>query len=100
MIYYAIISFTRNSLGQQLQLALAKADSEHLARTIAEGELSEAEKQKTMLQLELKEVAGRNKSELNKKDITISTVSNLYNVVEGFVMFTFLEMIYRDMTCA
>ena len=72
---YKNLESERNSLGQQLQLALAKADSEHLARTVAEGELSEAEKQKTMLQLEIKEVAGRNKSELSKMDITISTVS-------------------------
>lgn len=67
----------RDSLGGQLQLALAKADSEQLARTIAEEQLSDVEKEKTMLELEIKEILSRHKSEISKKDSVISMVSEL-----------------------
>ncbi|XP_060563759.1 rho-associated protein kinase 2-like isoform X3 [Ruditapes philippinarum] len=62
----------KDSLGGQLQLAMAKADSEQLARTIAEEQLSDVEKEKTMLELEIKEILSRHKSELNKKESVIS----------------------------
>ena len=65
----------RDSIGAQLQLALAKADSEQLARSIAEEQLSDVEKEKTMLELELKEALSRHRDELNKKDIIVTTVS-------------------------
>ena len=64
----------RDSLGTQLQLALAKADSEQLARQIAEEQLSDVEKEKTMLELEIKELMSRHKNELNKKEALISAV--------------------------
>ncbi|WAR23085.1 ROCK2-like protein [Mya arenaria] len=63
----------QESLGGQLQLAMAKADSEQLARTIAEEQLSDVEKEKTMLELEIKELLSRHKSELGKKDNIITT---------------------------
>jgi Rho-associated protein kinase 2 len=53
---------------------MAKADSEQLARTIAEEQLSDVEKEKTMLELEIKEILSRHKSELNKKESVISMV--------------------------
>ena len=56
-------------------MALAKADSEQLARSIAEEQLSDVEKEKTMLELELKEALSRHRDELNKKDIIVTTVS-------------------------
>lgn len=59
-----------------LQLTAAKSDSEQLARTIAEEKLSEVEKEKTMIELELKEALTRHKSESSKKDITITTVNH------------------------
>ena len=65
----------RDSLGGQLQLALAKSDSEQLARSIAEEQLSDVEKEKTMLELELKEAMNRHKSDISKKDFAISNVS-------------------------
>jgi len=68
--------FSRDSLGGQLQLALAKADSEQLARTIAEEQLSDVEKEKTMLELEIKEILSRQKSELSKKDHVITMVGD------------------------
>lgn len=64
----------KESLGSQLQLALAKADSEQLARTIAEEQLSDVEKEKTMLELEIKEILSRHKNELAKKDSVISAL--------------------------
>ena len=60
-----------------MQLALAKADSEQLARSIAEEQLSDVEKEKTMLELELKEALSRHRDELNKKEIIVTTVSDV-----------------------
>ena len=68
----------RDSIGAQLQLALAKADSEQLARSIAEEQLSDVEKEKTMLELELKEALSRHRDDLNKREITVTTVSDLH----------------------
>lgn len=67
---------SRDSIGAQLQLALAKADSEQLARQIAEEQLSDVEKEKTMLELEIKELIFRHKTDINKKDSVISSVSD------------------------
>ena len=64
----------RDSIGAQLQLALAKSDSEQLARTIAEEQLSEAEKEKTMKDLELKEAKQSHKSEMARKELAITNV--------------------------
>lgn len=68
----------RDSIAAQLQLAVAKADSEQLARSIAEEQLSDVEKEKTMLELELKEAMSRLKSDITKKDMTISSVSDSF----------------------
>ena len=59
-----------------MQLALAKADSEQLARTIAEEQLSDVEKEKTMLELEIKEILSRHKSDIGKKEGVITLVSH------------------------
>ena len=74
---YTSLEKERDTLGGQLQLALAKADSEQLARSIAEEQLSDVEKEKTMLELELKEAINRHKSELSKKDFSINNVYNM-----------------------
>ncbi|GFN77047.1 rho-associated protein kinase [Plakobranchus ocellatus] len=66
----------KDSLGTQLQLALAKADSEQLARQIAEEQLSDVEKEKTMLELEIKELMSRHKNDLNKKEALISALED------------------------
>ena len=76
-LLYVLYFCCRDSLGGQLQLAMAKADSEQLARTIAEEQLSDVEKEKTMLELEIKEILSRHKSELVKKDSVISMVSSV-----------------------
>ncbi|XP_012943125.1 rho-associated protein kinase 2 [Aplysia californica] len=66
----------KDSIGAQLQLALAKADSEQLARSIAEEQLSDVEKEKTMLELEIKELLSRHKNDLNKKENLITSLED------------------------
>ncbi|XP_059146890.1 rho-associated protein kinase 1-like isoform X3 [Physella acuta] len=63
------VGHCRDSIGAQLQLALAKADSETLARQIAEEQLSDVEKEKTMFELEIKELMSRFKSEVKNTEI-------------------------------
>ena len=58
-----------------LQLTAAKSDSEQLARTLAEEKLSEVEKEKTMIELELKETFTRHKTEISKKESAFNSVS-------------------------
>lgn len=65
----------RDSLAAQLEITLTKADSEQLARSIAEEQYSDLEKEKIMKELELKDMMARHCQELNEKDITISSVS-------------------------
>lgn len=64
----------RDSLAAQLEITLTKADSEQLARSIAEEQYSDLEKEKIMKELELKEMMARHRQELAEKDITISSV--------------------------
>uniref|UniRef100_A0A8C2XTE5 Rho-associated protein kinase n=1 Tax=Cyclopterus lumpus TaxID=8103 RepID=A0A8C2XTE5_CYCLU len=83
----------RDSLAAQLEITLTKADSEQLARSIAEEQYSDLEKEKIMKELELKEMMARHRQELSEKDITIysleeanrtltSDVANLANEKE------------------
>uniref|UniRef100_A0A8C4NWL2 Rho-associated protein kinase 2 n=1 Tax=Dicentrarchus labrax TaxID=13489 RepID=A0A8C4NWL2_DICLA len=67
----------RDSLAAQLEITLTKADSEQLARSIAEEQYSDLEKEKIMKELELKEMMARHRQELAEKDITISSVSGI-----------------------
>lgn len=66
----------RDSLAAQLEITLTKADSEQLARSIAEEQYSDLEKEKIMKELELKEMMARHRQEVAEKDITISSVCN------------------------
>ena len=70
----------RESFAAQLQLALAKADSEQLARSIAEEQLSDVEKEKTVLELEIKEMITRQKGEITKKENLIAVVSFHFSI--------------------
>ncbi|XP_026864014.2 rho-associated protein kinase 2 isoform X1 [Electrophorus electricus] len=63
----------RDSLAAQLEITLTKADSEQLARSIAEEQYSDLEKEKIMKELEIKEMMARHKQELSEKDTTISS---------------------------
>ncbi|XP_026079629.1 rho-associated protein kinase 2-like isoform X1 [Carassius auratus] len=61
----------RDSLAAQLEITLTKADSEQLARSIAEEQYSDLEKEKIMKELEIKEMMARHRQELAEKDTTI-----------------------------
>uniref|UniRef100_A0A3B4B7R2 non-specific serine/threonine protein kinase n=1 Tax=Periophthalmus magnuspinnatus TaxID=409849 RepID=A0A3B4B7R2_9GOBI len=62
----------RESLASQLEASLTKADSEQLARSIAEEQYSALEKEKIMKELEIKDMLARHKQELSDKEATIS----------------------------
>ncbi|XP_061100119.1 rho-associated protein kinase 2 isoform X2 [Conger conger] len=64
----------RDSLAAQLEITLTKADSEQLARSIAEEQYSDLEKEKIMKELEIKEMMARHRQELGEKDATISSL--------------------------
>lgn len=54
---------------------MARADSESLARSIAEETIADLEKEKTMKELELKEVISRHRTDIANKDSLIASVS-------------------------
>ncbi|XP_040919718.1 rho-associated protein kinase 2-like isoform X1 [Toxotes jaculatrix] len=64
----------RDSLAAQLEASLTKADSEQLARSIAEEQYSDLEKEKIMKELEIKDMMARHKQELSDKEATISSL--------------------------
>ncbi|MGH0120680.1 UNVERIFIED_CONTAM: hypothetical protein FKN15_035066 [Acipenser sinensis] len=57
-----------------LEITLTKADSEQLARSIAEEQYSDLEKEKIMKELEIKEMMARHRQELAEKDSTIGSL--------------------------
>ncbi|XP_057657147.1 rho-associated protein kinase 1 isoform X2 [Diorhabda carinulata] len=63
----------RASLKHQCQLALARADSEALARSIAEETVADLEKEKTMKELELKDLLAKHRTDINSKEVAINT---------------------------
>ena len=58
-------------LAHQLQLSLARADSEALARAIAEETVAELEKEKTMKELEIKDIVARHRADLINKEVAL-----------------------------
>uniref|UniRef100_A0A6Q2WYJ9 non-specific serine/threonine protein kinase n=1 Tax=Esox lucius TaxID=8010 RepID=A0A6Q2WYJ9_ESOLU len=64
----------RDSLAAQLEMSLTKADSEQLARSIAEEQFSDLEKEKIMKELEIKDMIARHKQDLEDKEATISSL--------------------------
>lgn len=67
----------RLSLTQQVQLSLARADSEALARSIAEETVTDLEKEKTMKELEMKDIINKHRADLSAKEATVNSVSTL-----------------------
>ncbi|KAJ3606735.1 hypothetical protein NHX12_026254 [Muraenolepis orangiensis] len=61
----------KESLAAKLEVSLTKADSEQLARSIAEEQYSDLEKEKIMKELELKDMMARHRQELADKEATI-----------------------------
>lgn len=77
-------------MAAQLEITLTKADSEQLARSIAEEQYSDLEKEKIMKELEIKEMMARHKQELTEKDATIASVSyRNFNFGRGLHEFEF-----------
>lgn len=68
------VRLSRDSLATQLEASLTKADSEQLARSIAEEQYSDLEKEKIMKELEIKDMIARHRQELGEKDNTINSV--------------------------
>uniref|UniRef100_A0AAQ5YRT1 non-specific serine/threonine protein kinase n=1 Tax=Amphiprion ocellaris TaxID=80972 RepID=A0AAQ5YRT1_AMPOC len=73
-----------DSLTSQLEASLTKADAEQLARSIAEEQYSDLEKEKIMKELEIKDMMARHKQELSDKEATISSVSSDQMLVGKF----------------
>ncbi|XP_029640242.1 rho-associated protein kinase 2 isoform X1 [Octopus sinensis] len=63
-------------LNKNLKMATSKIESEQIARTVAEENLSDLEKEKTMLQLEIKELKTRHKAELSRKESVINVLED------------------------
>ncbi|XP_030377944.1 rho-associated protein kinase 1 isoform X1 [Scaptodrosophila lebanonensis] len=64
----------RVSLKHQVQVAVARADSEALARSIAEETVADLEKEKTIKELELKDFKMKHRNEINAKEAALATV--------------------------
>lgn len=58
----------KSSMFHQLQLAVARADSEALARSIAEETVADLEKEKTMKELELKDLIAKHRNDIAQKE--------------------------------
>lgn len=65
----------RTSLTQQIQLAVGRADSEALARSIAEETVAELEKEKTVKELEIRDLVSRHTADITEKDSILNVVS-------------------------
>ncbi|KAL6095870.1 rock2 [Pungitius sinensis] len=70
----AVYQEERDSLTAQLEASLTKADSEQLARSIAEEQYSDLEKEKIMKELEIKDMMARHRQELADKEATINSL--------------------------
>ncbi|XP_055740363.1 rho-associated protein kinase 2-like [Salvelinus fontinalis] len=64
----------RDSLAAQLGVSLTKVDSEQLARSIAEEQYSDLEKEKIMKNLEIKDMMAQHRQELGDKEATIGSL--------------------------
>lgn len=66
----------RGSLVHQLQIAIARADSEALARSIAEETVADLEKDKTMKELELKDMLTKHRNEIAAKETALTILKD------------------------
>lgn len=64
----------RSSLKHQVQVAVARADAEALARTIAEETVADLEKEKTIKELELKDFMAKHRNEIAAKEAALAAV--------------------------
>lgn len=94
----------RGSLAHQLQIALARADSEALARSIAEETVADLEKEKTMKELEHKDLLAKHRSELTNKETVLNSVSVRIDITMcccdyRFLTIRFLSVTYLKAIC-
>jgi hypothetical protein len=80
----------RNSMAHQLQLTLARADAEALARSIAEETVADLEKDKTMKELELKDLLARHRTEIANRDANINAVRVIKLILLGDLLKIFI----------
>ena len=86
----------RGSLAHQLQLALARADSEALARSIAEETVADLEKEKTMKELELKDLLGKHRTEQANLEAVKGAYKSPDTLFPFFFPFLFLIRLERN----
>ncbi|XP_049300411.1 rho-associated protein kinase 1 [Anopheles funestus] len=67
----------RCNIMHQLQLANARADTEALARSIAEETVTDLEKEKTMKELELKDMLTKHRNELMAKEGVVTSLKDV-----------------------
>lgn len=63
----------------QMQLAAARADSEALARSIAQETVADLEKEKTMKELELKDLIAKHRNDMSSKESQIQVLRDTDN---------------------
>lgn len=66
----------RSSLKHQVQVAVARADAEALARSIAEETVSDLEKERTLKELELKDFMAKHRNEITAKETVIANLKD------------------------
>jgi len=71
----------RDMLTQQLALTAARLDAELVTHEVLEGQVADLEKEKTLVELELKDALNRHKAELGRRDQTISNLEDSYKTV-------------------
>ncbi|XP_052900414.1 rho-associated protein kinase 1 [Anopheles moucheti] len=67
----------RCNIMHQLQLANARADTEALARSIAEETVTDLEKEKTMKELELKDLLTKHRNDLMAKEAVVTSLKDV-----------------------
>lgn len=77
-------------MSHQLQLAIARADSESLARSIAEETIADLEKERTMKEIEMKELVSRHRADHSAKETLILNVS-LFVLSTHYCALSFFE---------
>lgn len=69
----------KSTMYHQTQLAVARADSEALAKNIAEETVADLEKEKTMKELEIKDLIAKHRNEVSSRDAQLQTLRDTEN---------------------
>ena len=82
----------KSSLFHQLQLSSARADSEALAKSIAEETVADLEKEKTMKELELKDLLAKHRNEITAKETQLQALRDTENELNTKVAIKISEL--------